>query len=137
MEDTLDQISQDTIQTDNDDIKTIQVDTETLIKKSIGILIIIIIIVLLYYIISTIITYNKRHDLIEVISSDRNAIFLNKSLYNQAIDSKNISNEYLKKYTIANNQNGYFNYNLIANPLDSRKTFQTPDGNMYLNINKT
>ena len=33
MEDTLDQISQDTIQTDKDDIKTIQIDTETLIKQ--------------------------------------------------------------------------------------------------------
>ncbi len=122
---------------DPDDIKTIQVDTESLIKKSIGILIIIIIIVLIYYIISTIITYNKRHDLIKVISSDRNAIFLNNSLYKQATDSQNISNEYLKKYTIANSQKGYFNYNIMANPLDSRVSFQTPSGNLYLNLNKT
>ncbi len=122
---------------DPDDIKTIQVDTESLIKKSIGILIIIIIIVLIYYIISTIITYNKRHDLIKVISSDRNAIFLNNSLYKQATDSQNISNEYLKKYTIANSQSGYLNYNIMANPLDSRVSFQTPSGNLYLNLNKT
>ena len=122
---------------DPDDIKTTQVDTESLIKKSIGILIIIIIIVLIYYIISTIITYNKRHDLIKVISSDRNAIFLNKSLYNQVTDSQNISNEYLKKYTIANNQSGYLNYNIMENPLDSRVSFQTPSGNLYLNLNKT
>jgi len=122
---------------DPDDIKTTQVDTESLIKKSIGILIIIIIIVLIYYIISTIITYNKRHDLIKVISSDRNAIFLNKSLYNQVTDSQNISNEYLKKYTIANSQSGYLNYNIMENPLDSRVSFQTPSGNLYLNLNKT
>jgi len=119
------------------DINTTQVDTENLIKKSIGILIIIIIIVLIYYIISTIIRYNKRHDLIKTISSDRNAIFLNNSLYNQATDSQNISNEYLKKYTIANSQNGYFNYNVMANPLDNRVAFQTSDGKMYLNLNKT
>ena len=75
--------------------------------------------------------------MIKTIRTDRNAIFLNNSLYNQATNSQNISNEYLKKYTIANNQDGYFNYNIMANPLDNRVAFQTPDGNLYLNINKT
>ena len=118
------------------EINTIQVDTENLIIKSIGILLIIIILVLIYYIISTIIRYNKRHDLMKTIRTDRNAIFLNESLYNQSTQSKDISNEYVKKYTISNNQDGYFNYNLISNPLDNRVAFQTPNGNLYLNLKK-
>ena len=126
----------DTENINNEEVNTIKVETEDLIKKSIGILLIVIILVLIYYIISTIIRYNKRNDLIKTIKTDRNAIFLNESLYKQATNSKDISNEYLKKYTIANNQDGYINYNFISNPLDNRVAFQTTDGNLYLNLKK-
>lgn len=126
----------DTENINNEEVNTIKVETEDLIKKSIGILLIVIILVLIYYIISTIIRYNKRNDLIKTIKTDRNAIFLNESLYKQATNSKDISNEYLKKYTIANNQDGYINYNFISNPLDNRVAFQTADGNLYLNLKK-
>ena len=126
----------DTENINNEEVNTIKVETEDLIKKSIGILLIVIILVLIYYIISTIIRYNKRNDLIKTIKIDRNAIFLNESLYNQSTQSKDISNEYVKKYTISNNQDGYFNHNLISNPLDNRDAFQTPDGNLYINLKK-
>lgn len=116
---------------------TTQVETENLIKYSIGFLIIIIILVLLYYIISTVIKYNKRNDLIKTISPDRNAIFLNNSLFNQNQHSNNLSNEYLRKYTISNSIDGYKNYNLISNPLDRRTAFQNDDGNIYLNLYNT
>lgn len=116
---------------------TTQVETENLIKYSIGFLIIIIILVLLYYIISTVIKYNKRNDLIKTISPDRNAIFLNNSLFNQVQNSNDLSNEYLRKYTISNSMDGYKNYNSISNPLDRRTAFQSDDGNIYLNLYNT
>tara|TARA_B100000242_G_C42992418_1_gene460772 strand:+ start:728 stop:1117 length:390 start_codon:yes stop_codon:yes gene_type:complete len=127
----------DTNQEDETLSSTTQVETENLIKYSIGFLIIIIIIVLLYYIISTIIEYNKRNDLIKTISPDRNAIFLNNSLYNQVQNSNDLSNEYLRKYTISNSLDGFKNYKSISNSLDRRTAFQGNDGNIYLNLYNT
>ena len=116
-----------------DEIKRMPPDV--LLKNTIGVIIILLIIILFYYIISFIIRYNRRNDPVETIRSDKNVLFLNEHLFNQAIDSKNVSNEYLKKYTIANSQDGYGNYNIITNALDKRKVFQTTDGNLYMNIN--
>ena len=108
-------------------------DTETIIKIVIASVIILVIVILIYMIISFIDAWksSKPEDTGE---PDQNVLDFNKFIVKKALDSKNISPEYIQKYKVTDNYRGFGNYNVISNIHDNRNMFQSPDGDFYNNI---
>jgi hypothetical protein len=109
-------------------------DTETIIKVVIASIIILVIVILIYMIISYFINAWKSSKPQDTGEPDQNVLDFNKFIAKKALDSKNLSPEYIQKYKVVDNYSGYGNYNVISNIHDNRNVFQAPDGDFYINI---
>ena len=109
-------------------------DTETIIKIVIASVIIFVIVILIYMIISYFINAWKSSKPQDTGEPDKNVLDFTKSIVKRALDSKNLSPEYIQKYKVTDNYKGFGNYNIISNIYDNRNMFQAPDGAFYINI---